>query len=113
MSKRWLVVSILLASFFLTTSVAFMQDAGQQGGTVTIMQSADIASCDYTQTTWPSMIDADPLYDTLLLMDEHENLQPNLADSWEISPDGLTYTFHLHKGVTFHDGTSFNADAVI
>ncbi|WP_421761814.1 ABC transporter substrate-binding protein [Devosia sp.] len=36
-----------------------------------------------------------------------------LAKSWEVSPDGLTYTFHLVTGATFHDGTAFNADAVI
>jgi peptide/nickel transport system substrate-binding protein len=37
---------------------------------------------------------------------------PGLAESWEISGDGLTYTFHLRHDVTFHDGTPFNADAV-
>jgi len=37
---------------------------------------------------------------------------PGLATSWDISPDKLTYTFHLRQGVTFHDGTPFNADAV-
>jgi peptide/nickel transport system substrate-binding protein len=36
-----------------------------------------------------------------------------LAKSWDISPDGLTYTFHLQKNVKFTDGTSFNADAVL
>jgi Bacterial extracellular solute-binding proteins, family 5 Middle len=36
-----------------------------------------------------------------------------LAKSWEISDDGLTYTFHLVDGVKFHDGTPFNAAAVI
>jgi len=35
-----------------------------------------------------------------------------LADSWTISPDGLTYTFKLHPGIKFQDGTDFNADAV-
>lgn len=40
-------------------------------------------------------------------------LEPRLAEHWEISPDGLTYTFHLRKHVTFHDGTPFNADAVL
>jgi peptide/nickel transport system substrate-binding protein len=40
-------------------------------------------------------------------------LEPGLAESWEIAPDGMTYTFHLRKGVMFHDGTPFNADAVV
>ena len=38
--------------------------------------------------------------------------EPALAKSWEISKDGLTYTFHLRSGVKFHDGTPFNAEAV-
>lgn len=37
---------------------------------------------------------------------------PMLAESWEQSDDGLSYTFTLKDGVTFHDGTEFNADAV-
>ncbi len=37
---------------------------------------------------------------------------PNLAHRWDISEDGLTYTFHLHDGVTFHDGTTFDAEDV-
>ena len=40
-------------------------------------------------------------------------LVPRLAISWEISPDGKTYTFALRQGVKFHDGTPFNADAVV
>jgi peptide/nickel transport system substrate-binding protein len=39
-------------------------------------------------------------------------LVPGLAQSWDISKDGLTYTFKLRSNVTFHDGTPFNAEAV-
>jgi peptide/nickel transport system substrate-binding protein len=37
---------------------------------------------------------------------------PALAESWEVSDDGLTWTFKLHDGVTFHDGTTFDAEDV-
>jgi len=43
------------------------------------------------------------LFDALLTRDERLNVQPGLAERWEI-PDPLTYIFHLHRGVTFHDG---------
>jgi peptide/nickel transport system substrate-binding protein len=39
-------------------------------------------------------------------------VEPALAESWEISDDGTIYTFHLREGVTFHDGSPFNAEAV-
>ncbi|BAS27568.1 ABC transporter substrate-binding protein [Limnochorda pilosa] len=52
-------------------------------------------------------------HDGLLQLNPHtEALEPALATSWEISDDGLVYTFHLREGVTFTDGTPFNAEAV-
>jgi peptide/nickel transport system substrate-binding protein len=41
-----------------------------------------------------------------------EQFTPALATSWESADEGTTWTFHLREGVTFHDGTPFNADAV-
>lgn len=52
------------------------------------------------------------LYERLVNVDADASFKPGLAKSWKISNDGLTYTFHLRKGVKFHDGTDFNAEAV-
>src|SRR2546429_462058 len=41
------------------------------------------------------------------------DLEPCLATSWRISPDGLTYTFKLRPGVKFHDGTPLDANAAL
>ena len=52
------------------------------------------------------------VYEGLTLTDQNGQPYPALAESWEVSDDGLTYTFHLREGVTFHDGTSFEAEDV-
>ncbi|MEK3763598.1 ABC transporter substrate-binding protein [Solibacillus sp. FSL K6-4121] len=54
------------------------------------------------------------LFETLLNFGEQDTtINPGLAKEWEVSEDGLTYTFQLEEGVMFHDGTDFNAEAVI
>jgi len=52
------------------------------------------------------------VYDTLVWQDLDGEFVPGLAESWEVSDDGLIYTFHLRKDVKFHDGIPFNAQAV-
>jgi peptide/nickel transport system substrate-binding protein len=53
------------------------------------------------------------VYDTLVYLDpDTGQFVPGLAESWEISPDGLRYSFSLRRDVVFHDGTPFNAEAV-
>jgi len=53
------------------------------------------------------------VYDTLVYQDpESGEFVPGLAEQWEVSDDGLVYTFYLRQDVIFHDGTPFNAEAV-
>ena len=53
------------------------------------------------------------VYDTLFAMDDKSNPQPQMVDTWTLSPDKLTYTFKLRPGLKFHDGTPVTGDDVI
>jgi peptide/nickel transport system substrate-binding protein len=53
------------------------------------------------------------VYDTLVEPDANLQMRPALAESWDVTPDQLSWTFHLRRGVTFHDGTPLTADDVV
>jgi peptide/nickel transport system substrate-binding protein len=53
------------------------------------------------------------VFDTLVFQTADGKFYPGLATSWDVAPDGKTYTFKLRTDVKFHDGTPFNADAVV
>ncbi len=57
----------------------------------------------------PTQLVAGDIYESLLRYDTDLNPQPSLAESWEISDDGLTYTFKLREGVLWHDGEPFTS----
>ena len=73
----------------------------------------DIDSLDpHRATSTLSMQVWDQIYDTLMAFDMDGKPQPNMAESYEVSEDGLTYTFKLHDGIKCHDGTPFDAEDV-
>ena len=86
-----------------------------QGGTFILGDSSDIS------TTNGILINNSPtsdvmglVFETLVNSDATEaGYVPGLADRWEISADGLTYTFYLNQNATWHDGTPFTADDVV
>ena len=56
----------------------------------------------------------DNIYENLVTYEEGSTtVVPQLAESWDVSADRLTWTFHLRTGVRFHDGTPFNAEAML
>src|SRR6476646_7839292 len=53
------------------------------------------------------------VFDGLTRFTPDAQVVPGLAKSWDVSPDGMTYTFHLRSGVKFHDGQPFTAKNVV
>jgi len=93
-----------------------MRPSGEpkRGGTLRTAFGVTTAHYDMHQGGSPSVLCH--FYNNLVrlnLVDGLRSVIPDLAESWEISEDGLTYTFALRQGVTFHDGTPFTADDVV
>lgn len=87
-------------------------DETSGGGDLVISELSDIVSLDpHGQNDVPSSKVRDNIYETLTELDENMEVQPGLATDWEEIDDN-TWRFTLEEGVTFHDGSEFNADVV-
>ncbi len=88
---------------------------GGEGGTLVAAVSAQPDQFDPHQTTaYPSFQVLENVYDTLVVPNAEDlTMEPSLAESWETSEDGLTWTFTLREGVTFHDGSEFDSADVV
>src|SRR5262249_52516371 len=89
--------------------------AAKRGGTLRYGILSAPAHFDVHQSGTVSNIGPQsPMYDTLIRRSpkDGQTIIPDLAQRWEVSPDGKKYTFHLRKGVKFHDGADFTADDV-
>ena len=120
--KFWLVgLAIALVIFGITSCGEKKEEAKVEETkvvektTLVFGRGGDSVGLDAAyETDGNSFMVCDNIYEALVFYaDESTALEPGLAESWDISPDGKTYTFHLRKGVKFHDGTPFNADAVV
>jgi peptide/nickel transport system substrate-binding protein len=89
--------------------------AGQtKGGTLnTIIQPEPPILVTALNQQQPTLTLGGKIYESLLRYDLDLKPIPGLAQSWTVSPDGLTYTFKLFPKITFHDGTPLTADDVI
>jgi peptide/nickel transport system substrate-binding protein len=112
---RMLKKILLLSTLFVFMCSGMVLAAPKQGGTLIFGRGGDSVGLDPAyETDGNSFMICDNLYEALVAYkDESTALEPGLAESWKISADGKTYTFQLRKGVKFHDGTPFNADAVV
>jgi peptide/nickel transport system substrate-binding protein len=106
-----IVVSAALLATPLVTSApgaASAAETPRRGGVLLAVIGADPPSLDaHQESTFANVELVAPLYSTLLQLDPYHypKIIGDLATEWKISPDGLTYTFKLHQGVKFHDGS--------
>jgi len=104
----WLVLALGL---FFASSPA-LAETPVRGGSLIVCQNAEPPGLDPTinvaaaidRVVWSNIIE------TLVGVDGEGKYGPCLAESWEISPDGKVYLFHLQKGVKYHNGEPFNAE---
>lgn len=88
------------------------EEAGSEGGTMTLAIPADAVSMDpHGSNDVPSEQIRDTIYEPLVTQDENFELVPVLAEEYE-QIDDTTWEFKLREGVTFHDGSEFNAEVV-
>ena len=102
-----------------TTAAGAATDAttaapGPKKDTVTIALNADIANLDpfLTSSATDNLVNY-RIYRGLTYVDAQSQVHPSMAKSWDISEDGLTYTFHLRDDITFHNGEKFTSDDVV
>ncbi|GAA0573434.1 ABC transporter substrate-binding protein [Caenispirillum bisanense] len=118
MAASGAVAAALLAPFAAATTVlptaAMAQEQPQSGGTLNVIVQPEppILVLGLNQQG-PTQTVAGKIYEGLLTYAHDLTPMPSLAESWEVSEDGLTYTFKLRQNVTWHDGQPFTAKDVV
>src|SRR5262247_1633951 len=112
MRAAWLVICIAFAALGGSIAVhhAAAQERPRSGGELVLLVPSEPPSYDgHREGTFGTVHPLAPLYNTLLRIDPTDRTgtrpAPDLAESWTLAPDGLTYTFKLRAGVRFHDGS--------
>lgn len=113
MSLRRVFVMMLVLAVALSSGLALAAEQPREGGNLAIALIADagaldplLASCVRASTVLSHIIES------LFVLTPEGDILPGLAVGYELSPDGLVWTLFLREGVSFHDGTAFNAEAV-
>ena len=107
MKKSLLAASVCLGALLPFAQAVMAQEA------IIVMASNQVGAPTYNPIKGTIMNTANSLiYDRLVAQDAKRKYHPQLAESWEEATDGMSWVFHLKKGVTFHNGVPFNAQTV-
>ena len=113
MNRREFTAAMLAAGAAIPLGIT--RAAGQtKGGTLnTIIQPEPPVLVTAFNQQQPTLTLGGKIYESLLKYGADLKPMPGMAQSWEISPDGLTYTFKLFPGITFHDGKPMTSEDVV
>src|ERR1043166_8275401 len=111
MLKRSLL--LLSAGLLAAASIAYAaEETPRSGGLLKFAVGAEPPNYDcHANSSFAFIHPVRPHYNTLLKFDtvKYPAIKGDLAESWTVAKDGLTYTFKLRKGVKFHDGSGFSS----
>lgn len=114
--RRALDAVVVLTSAALVVGCSAGSSAGGEDRTDAVVGlTGEPTNLDFTTTSGsaiPQLL-MNNVYEGLVTIDQDGEVQPQLARSWEVSGDRTVYTFTLHDGVTFSDGSAFTADDVV
>ncbi len=120
---RWLTLGAAVLLFGMLVAAlssaaapraAMAQDTPKRGGTMNAAISADPVNLDpHLSSAYSTFQVLENVYNQLVGLDNNLQIVPELAESWTVSEDKLTYTFKLRPGVTFHNGRELTADDVV
>ena len=108
-------LALFLGAAMLIAAGAMASETPKPGGLLKFAVGAEPPNYDcHAQTSFAFIHPVRPHYSTLLEFDtaKYPAIKGDLAESWTVSKDGLTYTFKLRKGVKFHDGSAFSSEDI-
>jgi peptide/nickel transport system substrate-binding protein len=107
-----LIATVLAASLALLSSLALAQEP-RFGGTLRVAQASNVPTLDpHSVTHLVTREIGMQIFEGLFTFSERFEVIPQLAESYELSDDGLTYTIRLRQGVPFHNGEEMTSDDV-
>ena len=106
------IVTVFFLALFISWASSASAEATRGGDLVAVINHAPRHFNGTVQSGIATMFSSSQLFATPLMFDDKWQPQPYLAQSWEISADGLSVTLNLHKNATFHDGKPITSEDV-
>ena len=111
MRKRIILATLALAGAMALSGCGGSKSASKNGKILTVEEGPDVETIDPAlNTTNDGSNYITYLFDNLLRVDKDGKIAPSMAEKYEVSDDGLTWTFHLRDGLKWSDGSDFTAN---